>query len=414
MQQANQEVFDVDSSDEELQNHPMEPELDPLFKVLSGKAVATVPVKRTLLLAFANKKQTDLFDVAFCSRTDVTDLFDYLKNDKKRYKQWNAALCAEKLLQLHKMIEVYAEELKSRRSSQRNPISSRQRQDPDVTSLKKLIKECQTRVQTESERNKTTRPRRQAQHQGILQDNHPFDANQREPSECSYCNHFMIMPIENKDEIDATNAANRVLWEKAVKDWEQKPKNARGNKPKPKPEVQQKLACYCGVQNCLMRQNGAGCVSCEDYQAQHGSPIGCEQDPNGAATGLRCACPVCQCPCLQTYGRNERVNIRLKLEEEKRGMQPKKTPEAQQMITSVLDTVMSKSRIAMMHDDSGKYEVNDETGLDMLDKDAFALAATSLAVDPFLNANMTVRKAFQDAIGPLSAHEVCCIVVACA
>jgi hypothetical protein len=50
-----------DNQDEESQNHPMEPaELDPLFKVLTGKAVATVPVKRTLLLAFANKKEGEL------------------------------------------------------------------------------------------------------------------------------------------------------------------------------------------------------------------------------------------------------------------------------------------------------------------------------------------------------------------
>jgi hypothetical protein len=79
----------------------LEPEeADPLFVVLKGKAIATVAVKRTLLLAFANKKSSDLFDDTFCKRTavTVTDLFIVLHATKREHKKWNATFCAQELL----------------------------------------------------------------------------------------------------------------------------------------------------------------------------------------------------------------------------------------------------------------------------------------------------------------------------
>jgi hypothetical protein len=229
-----QEVLNIDSgtSNNKGQQQLEPEEVDLLFAVLKGKAIATVAVKRTLFLAFASKKSSDLFDNTFCKCTDVTDLFIVLHASKREHKRWNATFCAQELLKLHKLVSEYDKVLEDRRTSARG----HQQQDKSVKELKKLITKYKTCVKGDTERNKNKSGRctKNTRNIGVLQEENPFEEVHREVRACIHCKHTMMMAIESKESIDAANAELKRIFDKEMKVWVNTNVSQRGKKPKAK------------------------------------------------------------------------------------------------------------------------------------------------------------------------------------
>jgi hypothetical protein len=88
---------------------------DQVFLMMKGKSVVKVEDKRNLLIAFSKKVPSDLFNFAFSRLAEVASLYDFFKAAKRSsMNNWNATLCAKKLLQIHAMVDsMVSKELES-------------------------------------------------------------------------------------------------------------------------------------------------------------------------------------------------------------------------------------------------------------------------------------------------------------
>lgn len=388
--------------------------------MLKSKSIMKVEEKRNLLIAFSKKDPSCLFDNAFSELAEVASLFNFFKAAKRSSViNWNATLCAKKLLQLHAMIHSFeTTELVKLRASQRGAASGPRHpitQDAHVKQLKKLVIDCMAHVvsNNEKEKNKATRRTRVqgGQGAGILQDQHAFDEGKRYPLPCPHCSHSMVMALESKEEIDALNQDIRDTHEKERNAWERAPPASRaGSKPKLKKTVCQTLVCYCGMSNCLMRMNGEGCSNCKNFR-ESGVDLTPVEDSNGGPGDFVCPCKICQCPCMKSFSANNVSSILLEIEMENRGISNKTNTTSDNnpsLVSEIIGSHLANGRITFMQTNGvSGYDTSSALGEQKLNQDILAFSSTQLASDPVLHANTAYCKSFQQAVGPLSNREVC-------
>jgi hypothetical protein len=220
----------------------------------------------------------------------------------------------------------------------------------------------------------------------------------------------MLMRIELPAEIQVENNHIKADHEERIKEWNWKPKDSRTTKPRMKKTVCQTLACYCGIQNCMMRTNGEGCVTCKSF---------CDQglrkqllpvvDSHGAgANNMKCPCATCQCPCLEANSSHTYATILLNFEAKKEELNLKKSLQSMLDDGKLIASQLNNARVSLIQKDGlEKYSgLEPEKSQEAFEQDALAYASFALASDPTLNSNVGHRKRLQEAIGERSTREV--------
>lgn len=380
-------------------------EEDGLYLQLKSKATMRVNGKRDILVAFSKKDPTVIFDKNFSRRPDVQGLFSFFDADKKNCKRWTASVCARKLWVIHKLLRKWDEEVQNRRRSGRE--STRAVQDDDMKALNKLIKECEKRTLAESERNKNGPPR--VRTETNIQEKNPFDEKRRDSRPCPYCKHDVLMPIETSQEIEAENKRIRGDHEQKMKEWNCIARESRPPKPRMKKTVCLTLACYCARQNCLMRSNGEGCVTCKSFSDQglREHLVAVVDLDGGGPNDMKCPCKVCQCGCQKSFSSHLYGTIAFDLEAKKMGVTNADSA-ARLDVGKLIASQLDNARVQVIQDGgSEKYlGLDPEKSREAFNQDTLAYASLALASDPILHSNVEHRKRLQEAIGPRSNREV--------
>ena len=85
-----------------------------------------------------------------------------------------------------------------------------------------------------------------------IQDSIQFLEEKRDKEPCAVCDHFLCMPVNETDMVvNAENAASRQDYDAEKMTTTGKMKAFSGSSAH--------IGCFCFKQNCLLRDDGAGC-----------------------------------------------------------------------------------------------------------------------------------------------------------
>jgi hypothetical protein len=282
-----------------------------MLPILEGRRPLQMDAKVKTLISFKNLNLRQVLKQDSLSDSDALELDTMTNKDEKALNRMGASVIASLLVKIvqalenHDMLVEAAGKQKSRPSSE----------PPAIKQLRKLIRNCEEihkerQLQEASKKQKETKPwqpklKNQDSNGNRLQKSHTFDSDEAQTEEeCPYCRQKTVNALDTMDSIEEKNKAILEAHERALKECE---KDKTKKKPRAKPAVSQRLACFSYLQNCLMNPSGSGCFACKGlYQATGKAPEHVSH-PNGC--GRVCACQICQSSCSAAFFRHERSKI---------------------------------------------------------------------------------------------------------
>jgi len=291
----NNNVVDLLSSDDEDGGTKEQPfQNTAVYKMLSDTKPYSKTDKAKLLTQFKNSKLDELFNREFVqSNTALQENHEVIRAvTEKTIGRWSATAQAEVLAKFAMAVEENDAFLAT---SSNKKVS---RDKAPVKQLRAMMEKCQTAaaVARAAPRHAKKGPAQKKPDGSLFQSDKQFDsAEAMRNIECPKCGLKTVNFLESRASIDRKNAIIKEQNDIALEEWTAR--GSRGSKPKKKPTLTQKAACYAYALSCGLQANGGQCYVCAGM-IESGQQLSMAYDAHGQRV---CACQTCQSSCALIF-----------------------------------------------------------------------------------------------------------------
>lgn len=203
------------------------------------------------------------------------------------------------------------------------------------------------------------------------------------------------MPIEKIETVNGDNQARLEDCNDRLREWEAKPKNNQGPKPKRPSTISVKIGYFCYKTNYLNRSDGGQWYVCHEIATTVGND-GSHLVYNEEKSSIQCQCEICSCPCQVTFPQHNRAKIAFSEKQKSCDGNFENYTSAGYFHKTLMDCLFNGA-ITASHESGTKEEIS---------TNGASYGALDILTNPLLQQNVGLYKFLQSAIKPPSARKM--------